>query len=79
MYACYCVVAALTRPVRLLSVLVATHFADSPVRTVAVCAGSGGSLLAGQQADLLLTGEMSHHEVTGQSRHRSDAKCRTRI
>ncbi|XP_043234061.1 NIF3-like protein 1 [Amphibalanus amphitrite] len=36
---------------------------DSPVRTVAVCAGSGGSVLAGQQADLLLTGEMSHHEV----------------
>ena len=33
------------------------------IRTVAVCAGSGGSLLKGVDADLYVTGEMSHHEV----------------
>jgi len=33
------------------------------VQSVAVCAGSGGSVLLGVKADLLLTGEMSHHEV----------------
>ena len=51
-------------------VCVCVSAVDSPVRTVAVCAGSGGSVLAGQQADLLLTGEMSHHEV----RLRSDRR-----
>lgn len=33
------------------------------VSTIAVCAGSGASMLQGVSADLLLTGEMSHHEV----------------
>lgn len=33
------------------------------VRTIAICAGSGGSMLAGKEADVYLTGEMSHHEV----------------
>ena len=28
-----------------------------------MCAGSGASVLAGCQADLWITGEMSHHEV----------------
>lgn len=41
--------------------------ADSvTVRTAAVCAGSGGSVLstgAGRSADVWLTGEMSHHEL----------------
>lgn len=36
---------------------------DSPVNTVAVCAGSGVSVLRETDADLWLTGEMSHHEV----------------
>ncbi|XP_078730080.1 NIF3-like protein 1 [Lampetra fluviatilis] len=36
---------------------------DSTVQTVALCAGSGGSVLKGVQADLYLTGELSHHEV----------------
>ena len=36
---------------------------DTPVRSIAVCAGSGGSVLAGVKADLIITGEMSHHEV----------------
>ena len=35
----------------------------SQVGRVGVCAGSGGSVLAGAKADLILTGEMSHHEV----------------
>lgn len=36
---------------------------DSSVQTVAVCAGSGASVLNGVKADLYVTGEMSHHEV----------------
>ncbi|MBN3307095.1 NIF3L protein, partial [Amia calva] len=36
---------------------------ESTVRTVAVCAGSGSSVLQGVKADLYLTGEMSHHDV----------------
>ena len=33
------------------------------VRSVAVCAGSGGSILQGVDADVYFTGEMQHHEV----------------
>ncbi|KAM8806657.1 NIF3L protein, partial [Eudromia elegans] len=36
---------------------------ESPVKEVALCAGSGGSVLKGVKADLYLTGEMSHHAV----------------
>lgn len=36
---------------------------DSQVHDVALCAGSGSSVLQGVQADLYLTGEMSHHDV----------------
>ncbi|KAG6873073.1 hypothetical protein C0995_003381 [Termitomyces sp. Mi166 len=36
---------------------------STPIRTVAICAGSGGSMLAGKEADVYFTGEMSHHEV----------------
>ncbi|KAF5352533.1 hypothetical protein D9756_006215 [Leucocoprinus leucothites] len=36
---------------------------STPIRTIAICAGSGGSMLGGKQADVYLTGEMSHHEV----------------
>ncbi|KYO33615.1 NIF3-like protein 1 [Alligator mississippiensis] len=36
---------------------------ESQIRTAAVCAGSGRSVLQGVEADLYLTGEMSHHEV----------------
>ncbi|KAH8271027.1 hypothetical protein KR018_001219, partial [Drosophila ironensis] len=39
------------------------HQPSSLVRSVGICAGSGGSLLKGLQADLIITGEMSHHEV----------------
>ncbi|XP_056351669.1 NIF3-like protein 1 [Oenanthe melanoleuca] len=36
---------------------------ESPVKKAALCAGSGGSVLKGTEADLYLTGEMSHHDV----------------
>ena len=36
---------------------------DIQVRTVAICAGSGGSVLKDVKADLLFTGELSHHEA----------------
>jgi dinuclear metal center YbgI/SA1388 family protein len=35
----------------------------SKVRTIHLCAGAGGSVLAGTQADVYLTGEMRHHDV----------------
>ncbi|KAG6876758.1 hypothetical protein C0993_000608, partial [Termitomyces sp. T159_Od127] len=44
-------------------------YASSPnaqsalIRTVAICAGSGGSMLTGKEADVYFTGEMSHHEI----------------
>lgn len=33
------------------------------INTIAICAGSGGSVLKGVKADMYLTGEMSHHDV----------------
>ncbi|XP_028287699.1 NIF3-like protein 1 isoform X2 [Parambassis ranga] len=36
---------------------------ESSVCSMAVCAGSGASVLNGVKADLYVTGEMSHHEV----------------
>ncbi|KAM4836269.1 NIF3-like protein 1 isoform 1-T4 [Thomomys bottae] len=36
---------------------------ESKVEAVALCAGSGSSVLQGVQADLYLTGEMSHHDI----------------
>ncbi|KAF4799630.1 NIF3-like protein 1 [Turdus rufiventris] len=36
---------------------------ESPVKKAALCAGSGSSVLKGTEADLYLTGEMSHHDV----------------
>jgi len=32
-------------------------------QSIAICAGSGGSILGGIEADLYFTGEMAHHEV----------------
>lgn len=37
--------------------------AHQGVRTIAVCAGAGGALLARVNADLVITGEMRHHDV----------------
>ncbi|KAF2796535.1 NGG1p interacting factor 3 [Melanomma pulvis-pyrius CBS 109.77] len=36
---------------------------DLSISSVGICAGSGGSLLANLDVDLLFTGEMSHHEA----------------
>ncbi|KAF2267392.1 NIF3 NGG1 interactin-like proteing factor 3-like 1 [Lojkania enalia] len=36
---------------------------DISIRSVGICAGSGASLLASLDVDLLFTGEMSHHEA----------------
>ncbi|MCJ1237431.1 hypothetical protein MMC14_005416 [Varicellaria rhodocarpa] len=36
---------------------------DIQISTVAICAGSGGSVLRNTTADLLFTGELSHHET----------------
>uniref|UniRef100_A0A182JW27 Histone acetyltransferase n=1 Tax=Anopheles christyi TaxID=43041 RepID=A0A182JW27_9DIPT len=36
---------------------------DRLIRTYAVCAGSGASVLKGVEADMYITGEMSHHEI----------------
>ena len=36
---------------------------DQQVQTIALCAGSGASVLKGVKADVYLTGEMSHHDV----------------
>ncbi|KAG8739822.1 NGG1 interacting factor [Ceratobasidium sp. 414] len=36
-------------------------FTDSLIRTIALCAGSGGSVLKGAKTDVYLTGEMSHY------------------
>jgi putative NIF3 family GTP cyclohydrolase 1 type 2 len=36
---------------------------DITIRSVGICAGSGASLLANLDVDLLFTGEMSHHEA----------------
>jgi len=52
---------------KLSQIQVAYPYADKsrsmPIRTVAICAGSGGSMLIGREADVYLTGEMMHHEV----------------
>ncbi|KAF4715582.1 NGG1 interacting factor [Perkinsus olseni] len=36
---------------------------DKQCKSVAICCGSGGSLICPTEADVLWTGEMSHHEV----------------
>ncbi|KAF2739440.1 NIF3 NGG1 interactin-like proteing factor 3-like 1 [Polyplosphaeria fusca] len=40
-----------------------TTINDLTIRSVGICAGSGASLLANLDVDLLFTGEMSHHEA----------------
>ncbi|MFH0945440.1 MAG: Nif3-like dinuclear metal center hexameric protein, partial [Planctomycetota bacterium] len=41
----------------------ARHTLGEPIKTVALCAGAGGSVIGSSGADLLLTGEMGHHQV----------------
>ncbi|XP_017056552.1 NIF3-like protein 1 [Drosophila ficusphila] len=43
--------------------LAVDHNPKTLIQSVGICAGSGGSLLKGIKADLIITGEMSHHEV----------------
>jgi dinuclear metal center YbgI/SA1388 family protein len=47
----------------LLRVARAREAAPEIIRTVGLCAGAGGSVLSAVTADLLLTGEMRHHDV----------------
>jgi dinuclear metal center YbgI/SA1388 family protein len=39
------------------------NISDLEIRSVGICAGSGGSLLGDLDVDLIFTGEMSHHEA----------------
>lgn len=39
------------------------HASGTPIHTVSLCPGAGGSILKDQHTDLLLTGEMRHHDV----------------
>ena len=39
------------------------HPNNKPIRTVALCAGAGVSVIAGVKADAYWTGEMKHHDV----------------
>nr|XP_036676983.1 NIF3-like protein 1 [Drosophila suzukii] len=43
--------------------LAVSHQPKTIIQSVGICAGSGGSLLKGTKADLIITGEMSHHEL----------------
>ncbi|KAJ6216856.1 hypothetical protein RDWZM_008013 [Blomia tropicalis] len=43
--------------------LSSVHTIDTLISTIAVCAGSGASVLRGVNADIIITGEMSHHEI----------------
>lgn len=44
-------------------VRLAVPLTSKNVETIAICAGSGASVLKNVKADVFLTGEMSHHEV----------------
>ncbi|KAH3744108.1 NGG1p interacting factor 3 family [Pelomyxa schiedti] len=44
-------------------VRVATERPEKPLKTIAICAGSGSSILSGVDSDAYLTGEMGHHSV----------------
>ena len=45
------------------TVRIASATDDTPIKTVALCAGAGAGAFEGVQADCYLTGEMSHHNV----------------
>ncbi|PVU94514.1 hypothetical protein BB561_002496 [Smittium simulii] len=36
---------------------------DHPIKTIAICAGSGISVIKNSKVDLFFTGEMSHHDI----------------
>lgn len=39
------------------------HSRRARVKSIALCAGAGGSVVCGQPADVYLTGEMRHHDI----------------
>lgn len=41
----------------------AERHTSQPIESIAICAGSGGSILSGVSADLWFTGELGHHEM----------------
>jgi len=47
------------------SLRIAAAAEDTPVKTVALCAGAGAEAFKGVRADCYLTGEMSHHNILG--------------
>jgi putative NIF3 family GTP cyclohydrolase 1 type 2 len=44
-------------------VRLATPSNERPIKTIAICAGSGASVVSNVKADLYFTGEMGHHET----------------
>lgn len=49
---------------------------DVPIQTAAVCPGAGASLLENAQADVIVTGEMRHHDLLAfQARGQSVILC----
>lgn len=55
-------------PINALSIATPQHLAPGsrsghPIKSIGICAGSGGSMLGGLDVDLLFTGELSHHEA----------------
>ncbi|MEQ1504909.1 MAG: Nif3-like dinuclear metal center hexameric protein [Myxococcota bacterium] len=57
------VVAAIKRSLGLDAVRVAAPAAPRPIARIAVCPGSGGGVVERAPADLVLTGELRHHDV----------------
>lgn len=49
--------------VKSVHVAAAARSAKSVIRTIALCAGAGGSVLEHARADVLMTGEMRHHDA----------------
>ncbi|EIN14344.1 NGG1 interacting factor 3-like protein [Punctularia strigosozonata HHB-11173 SS5] len=51
------------RELGLQQIQVASPSEDVSIRTIAVCAGGGGSVLMGVDADVYFTGEAQHHDI----------------
>jgi dinuclear metal center YbgI/SA1388 family protein len=57
------VAARLKRHLGIQALRIASADPSAPVQRIALCAGAGGSMLAGCAADVWITGEMRHHDV----------------
>lgn len=54
----------------------AHHAEGEPIRSIALCPGAGGDVIGANDADLLWTGEMRHHDVlAAQASGRSVVLC----